>query len=225
MHGKYRNIHAGEDAAILGGGPSLPDELKKVPDGTVLFGINHHASRIVTCDYIVFNDYKGGELTKDLPGKKICRFRDYADIYENYPEGVISGVCALRAAQFMGFGNILLAGFDCYQSPGYFYNNDHNRGHDLPLKTHLEYWKHEKRDGVTALGGPLKQIFGKTRPETIMKKPSIVEVNIHTAKTVQLDDRRSTNFVIGKQKLPRELAEAAEKAGITTKFNGVKKNG
>jgi len=172
MHGKYRGVHAGKVAALLGGGPSLPEHLEDVPKDAVLFGINHHASRIVDCDFLVFNDFGGGELTKDLHGKKICRFKEYADIKIEAPKGLISGVVALRAAQFMGFSTILLAGFDCYQSPGYFYKNEHNRGHDLPLKTHLDYWRNEQREGVFSLGGPLLEIFGKT--ENVMNKSSSI---------------------------------------------------
>lgn len=207
--------HDGEVAAILGAGHSLPEHLAKIPDFVVKFGINHHASRLIDCDYIVFNDEHGGELVKDLPGKKICRFREYADILIDAPIGVISGVIALRQAQKMGFSSILLAGFDCYQRPGYFYKDEHNRGHDLPLETHLNYWKHEKRDGVSALGGPLVTIFGRT--ERIMTKPKTKKVKITQNKTVKIDRNTSVNFVKGEQVMPLWKAEAAEKAGIVKK--------
>lgn len=210
-----KSRHTSNVAAILGAGHSLPEHLKKIPDYVVKFGINHHASRLVDCDYIVFNDEGCGELVKDLPGKKICRFRQYADNLIDAPIGVISGVIALRQAQKMRFSTILLAGFDCYQKPGYFYSEEHNRGHDLPLETHLNYWKHEKKDGVTALGGPLTTIFGKT--EKIMPKEKTVKITIIKEQTVEVDKNTSVNFKKGEQVMPSWKAEAAEKAGIVKK--------
>lgn len=40
---KFRNKYQGIPAAILGGGPSLPEDLKRVPDNAILIAVNYHA--------------------------------------------------------------------------------------------------------------------------------------------------------------------------------------
>jgi len=51
----YKNYHKGQTCAILGGGPSLPYDLRNIEDVDVLIGVNQH-SLILPCDYIVFSD-------------------------------------------------------------------------------------------------------------------------------------------------------------------------
>jgi hypothetical protein len=51
------NIHAGRPAAILGGGPSLPADIKKIPSSAATFGCNDHALHIgILPWYLVIND-------------------------------------------------------------------------------------------------------------------------------------------------------------------------
>lgn len=198
-------------AAILGGGTSLPKQLKSIPKDAILFGVNDHASKIVDCDYIVFNDYIGGELYKNIKGKKICRFREYADIYQECEKGLISGVVALRAALKMGHSPIILAGFDCYQDGAYFHGGKTRT--DVSLDRQIAYWP--PHDDVYVVGGPLLEIYKKASMDMKADKEFIV-ITVFKEKTVKINDHTTTNFVKGEQTVSRELAQAAINAKIAT---------
>lgn len=196
----------GRVAALLGGGPSLPEQLKQIPSDAVLFGINDHASRLVDCDYIVFNDFGGWELFKHLPGRKISRWGQ--DIRFPAKRGMISGVVALEYALKSGFDLVILAGFDCYQTGAYFHDLDRPVPRKEPLKKQISYWPPDNR--VRVIGGPLLEVYQQHEGHM---KPT-VKIEIIEKKTVHLDDRRSINFVPGHQVLTREAADAAIAAGI-----------
>ena len=51
-----KDSHTGQPAAILGGGPSLPLDLKRIPAGALLFSVNNHALQLTRADYLVFRD-------------------------------------------------------------------------------------------------------------------------------------------------------------------------
>ncbi|WP_339862363.1 hypothetical protein [Paremcibacter congregatus] len=196
----------GKVAALLGGGPSLPDQLKHIPPDAVLFGINHHASRLVDCDYIVFNDLITWEAVKDLPGRKISRWGQ--DIRWPAKRGMISGVVALEYVLQAGFDLVILAGFDCYQTGLYFYDIHRALPRTEPLEKQLSYWPPDNR--VRVVGGPLCAVYQQY--EKHMK--TTVTLEITQKKTVHLDTRRSINFVPGRHVLTREAADAAIAAGI-----------
>lgn len=201
-------------AAILGGGPSLVEQLRQVPPCAHLYGINHHASQLVDCDFIVFNDERTWDLVKHFPGKKISRWRNKSDIYWDSPQGQISGVCALRYCLTKDYTAILLAGFDCYQKDEYFHTPGVPTGASgakKTLKEQLAQWS--PRDlRIHALGGPLTEIYNLP-PDQF--EPEFQTLEIVKAQTVHLDKDRHVNFVPGIQKLNFELAKAAISAGIT----------
>lgn len=204
---RLRNIHSGRGAVILGGGPSLPKQIKSIPFNTVIFGVNQHASRIIDCDYIVFNDEGVFEQVKTLKGKKISRWR--YDITYDAPKGLISGIVALRAAQIMGCSPITLMGFDCYENKGYFYNlTAELLGNSISVQKHVDCWKNEDKRDVYVAGGPLKEVFKMGK--NLKVKPKTMHIQITKDKSVILDERRSVNFIRGiYPKMARELAEAA----------------
>jgi len=204
---RLRGKHAGRCAIVLGGGPSLPKQLKNKPDNAVVFGVNSHASKIIDCDYIVYNDEMTFQTVKGLRGRKISRWRH--DIVQEASIGVISGICALRAAQMMGCWPIVLMGFDCYENKGYFWNLGAKLlGNTMPVQKHVNYWKKEDKRGVYAADGPLKEVFEMAK--NLKAKPKTMHIKITKDLSVKLDDRRSVNFIRGAYpKMLRELAEAA----------------
>ena len=207
-----KKIHAGKLGVVLGGGPSLPEHIKLIPENAVLFGVNYHASKLIDCDYIVFNDpvdYSG------LKGQKVSRFRELSDIYRDSPKGLNSGVIATLFALETGCNPVILAGMDCYQGQSYFHSDEYNRGQDIPLKDQLNYWNIVPKGNVFALGGPLIEIFGKIA--TMKAKPATMTIKVHTAKTLRLNEDTTINFVKGEQTMPIEKAELALKAKIATK--------
>ncbi len=52
---QFKDFHKGQTCAILGGGVSLPKDLRSIPQVDVLIGVNQHAV-ILPLDYIVFSD-------------------------------------------------------------------------------------------------------------------------------------------------------------------------
>jgi len=54
---KFKNKYAGRPAAVLGGGPSLPDDMKKLPKGCLLIAVNYHAFYLCKPDFMVYNDF------------------------------------------------------------------------------------------------------------------------------------------------------------------------
>jgi len=204
---RLRGIHSGKVGIILGGGPSLPKQLQNKPDNAIVFGVNSHASRVIKCDYIIFNDENTYTAVKDLEGRKISRWRH--DITQDAPKGLISGICALRAAQIMGCYPIILMGFDCYENKGYFWNfGAELLGNTISVQKHVDCWKKEDKRGVYVAGGPLKEVFEMAKD--VQNRPKTMHIKIIKDQSVPLDDRRSVNFIRGVYpKMSAELAEAA----------------
>lgn len=159
--------HPGEVAAILGGGPSLPEDLKGLPKA-VLFGINFHAPQLVDCDYLVFNDRNMQERMAPFPGVKLSRHlvqSDYDLTYLSDPG--MSSIQAVFIADLMGFETIILCGMGCYQDGLYFHPSDEKPfGMRETLERQKKRWrlcfeKCERPAAIRAMSGPLIQVFGR----------------------------------------------------------------
>lgn len=208
--------------AILGGGPSLPEQLEAIPKDAVLFGINHHASKLVDCDYIVFNDYHAWNMVRTLSGKKICRWHEFADIQHDCAPGVISGVLALRAALVMGLSPIILAGFDCYQNGGYFHDpTPVKRAGLFTLEKHISFWKEFTSPDIYVVGGPLAAIF-KQSEKNMKPDKEFMEIEVLTRKNVDLDYGRVVSLRVGKFVVTREIGRAAIKDGCAKEIKSQK---
>ena len=116
----YKNVHKGKTCAILGGGTSLPKDMRELPEVDMLIGINQH-SIILPLDYIVFADIGMWPYVKGQPVTFITKITDLDDyvgkeiivsrqsLTHNY-----SGSLALKAADMMGFDKIYVCGTDQY---------------------------------------------------------------------------------------------------------------
>jgi len=161
------NKHQGRPAVILGGGSSALDDLKKAPSDAVIFGINHHATQFVDCDYIVFNDKPMAELVKDFKGVKLS-IHEHLSEYDLRmgPRLGNSSSQACWAAWLMGCDPIILAGIDCYTGKKIYCHDyeDHQLPKIWPLQNYLNSWIVAKDacPGVDffALSGPLVYLFG-----------------------------------------------------------------
>lgn len=203
-------VAKGRPVAILGGGPSLPVHLeiirKDYPDA-VLIGINHHASKLVDCDYIFFNDERTGKLVAAFPGVKIGRFKNWVDIYRDCRPGNLSGCLAVQVAREMGGRPILLAGMDCGED--HFHGTRNNKDDDRDK--HLRYWAEVNRTDVIPLGGPLVAFFNglDNPPEAEAETLTITrELNVPT------DNGGAIFFKPGEQTLSPYKAAVARAAGI-----------
>jgi hypothetical protein len=165
-------------AAVLGGGPSLPDDLKRLPKGTLLIAVNQHAIRLCKPNIIVFMDkpYENQEMGVVLPWAKerhvllVSQLKEYSqiDIGPSYWDGGFSSSLATWLACELGCNPVLLCGMDCYKGEKkYFY--DYKNNHpcvNYPLENHLAAWRpalekcpHPER--IKAMSGPLVEIFGE----------------------------------------------------------------
>jgi hypothetical protein len=170
----------GRTIAVLGGGPSLPGDLEKIdnveflPD-TVLISVNHHAARLVVCNYMVFADdpiqwpdfY---EIQKEYIGRRlstICAYSDFEHDCVKWFEGMSSSLATWFACH-LGGDPVLLCGMDCYTGDAYYYERtgyDATKETRKELKHHLRPWLNAKiicpnSENIRAVSGPLIELFG-----------------------------------------------------------------
>ena len=170
--------YEGFNAVILAGGTSLTRDVRTLFQmGVTLnllyrIGINHHAN-ILLPDWAVVEDRPGVQLMEGLEGFTIIFGRhDLADVdISSLPNWENSGMNAVYLADYMGFGKIYLAGFDCWEPKGLRWHwHDHIYAPppwDYAEQRHLEImevWKevrdHCKRpERIQALSGKLQEIF------------------------------------------------------------------
>lgn len=136
------------DLAVLGGGPSLPEDLEWLPEGIKKISVNHHAHKIADCQMTVFlDDPENQPDLQNLKGLKICyynnKWTDYYSFYDVERELFQdSGQFAVWVASHLTTGKIYLAGFDLYdinKSP-YFHENNKSYWGGPPMPVKLEKW-------------------------------------------------------------------------------------
>lgn len=163
-------------AAILGGGPSLPDDMAKLPKDCVLIGVNHHSLRLCKPDFIVYMDdlQKIPALQNGLNGYDGTVVSPFATSHVTLPKGQFwdggfSSTLATWFALWSGYEPVILCGMDCYQGEQkYFYEREgfHHPVFDAPLENHLRAWRFALKrcpnpQHIRAMSGPLVEIFGK----------------------------------------------------------------
>ena len=177
----------GKAAAVLGGGPSLPADMGRLPasdDGSwpIRIAVNYHAFHLCRPDFIVYNDHPGSdplleEAIRDSEaspgfGPGIIRVspEPTSDIIFDVPvwTGFYSSNTAAWLGLWMGCDPVILCGCDLYQGERkYFhpYQNDAPCFH-YPLEDHIRPWVEEGRhmlphvERLKAMSGPLGRIFG-----------------------------------------------------------------
>lgn len=175
-------------AAILGGGPSLPGDMARLPKDCTLIAVNHHALRLCKPDYLVYMDdpAKVAALEAGLAafrGKKINPKADLSDV--ELPKGKMwdagfSSTFAVWFALWMGFETVILCGMDLYQGKKkYFYERTgfYHPCFDDPLENHVRAWRLVLKycpnpERVRAMSGPLVDVFGQW---TIDDRPLTIE--------------------------------------------------
>lgn len=175
---ELKQKHSGQTAAILGGGPSLIEQIKYFPGNTILFSINHHAAMHCQCDYIIFYDFRGYDLVKQYPGIKLTQINKDTDYLfaGEIPFMGISACSAVMIALYMGFDEILLAGMDCYLSTDLYWHTaslppEHMPGSASSLKDkqeHIQHWANLSKslnkndfEKIFTMNGQLSQYFNE----------------------------------------------------------------
>jgi len=140
--------------AVLGGGQSLPEDLKKIPK-CFLIGVNQHASELVRPDLIIFTDDKYHNFKTDTKTKTL-------QWSSKFPEFPTSGHFAAWYAGTLTKDKIYLCGFDMYES-NYFHTNHEMTwgGPSNEIKT--EQWERvfelSDNKNYVAVSGPLTFIL------------------------------------------------------------------
>lgn len=169
----YRDLYQGRAAAVLGGGPSLPGDLARLPAGCVLIAVNYHAFRLVQADFMVYNDTPEGDprLLESVLSTKAVRVSPdpSSDVVFDIPvwTGFYSSNTAAWFALWMGCDPVILCGMDCYQGERvYFHESDWDcPSFHYPLEDHLRPWLEDGRnrlphvERVRVMSGPLTRIY------------------------------------------------------------------
>jgi len=116
----FKDFHRGETAAILGGGVTLPKDLRQINPVDVLIGINNH-SMILDLDYLVFMDAMFLDLIADLDDVVFITKKHKMPGRKSIQAGIAppvgySGLLAIWVADYMGFDRIDVCGMDQYQT-------------------------------------------------------------------------------------------------------------
>lgn len=173
----FEGVHAGRAAAILGGGPSMPDDVKRLPKDCVLFSIKHHGAKLLPCDYTAFFDIRYVDQLRELGtrcGTILSNFVNHTDVLllEEHWKTKRSGPRIAKIAAYMGCAPVILCGMDCYRdvegSP-YWHGAPATEFTDLavklPLEAELVMWREcfknmRNPEVIKAMSGPLVDVFG-----------------------------------------------------------------
>lgn len=171
-----KDRYKGRPAAVLGGGPSLPSDLEKVPANALMIAVNYHAfyhlDRLP--DFMVYNDAPETNilqvnaveqhLTIQVSPEPTSDVIFDVDVWT----GFFSSNTAAWFALWMGCDPVILCGMDCYQGPVKHCppSDYHSQMFDMPLDFYTRPWTEEGLhrlphvERVKAMSGPLVEVFG-----------------------------------------------------------------
>jgi hypothetical protein len=169
----YRDRYKGKPAAVLGGGPSLPDDMKRLPKGCLLIAVNYHAGYLCLPDFMVYNDFLESDpilaaAAESFKGIKVSP-EPSSDISLDVPvwTGFYSSNLATWFALWMGCDPVILCGMDCYQGEQKYFHDYEDKPHfHYPLDHHLQPWVEDAKnmlpnwERVRVMSGPLVNVFG-----------------------------------------------------------------
>ncbi|OGO26434.1 MAG: hypothetical protein A2136_05520 [Chloroflexi bacterium RBG_16_54_11] len=170
----YKDRYIGRPAAVLGGGPSLPDDMKKLPNGCVLIAVNHHALLLCQPEFMVYNDPPGvsGPLEEAIRTAQVIKVspEPTSDVKIDMEvwTGFYSSNLATWLALWLGCDPVILCGMDCYQGEKKYFHDYEDGPHlHYPLAHHISPWVEDAKnrlpgwERVKVMSGPLANIFGK----------------------------------------------------------------
>ena len=178
---RMKDIYLGRPAAVLGGGPSLVQDLARVPEDALLIAVNYHGlyhtpkthGRLP--DFMVYNDVPSTNPLMEMAVAEHLTVQvspePTSDIEFDVPNvwtGSFSSNTAVWFALWMGCDPVLLCGHDLYQGnvkhcPPSTYDSPMFY---KPLDFYLRPWQEECRasvphpERIRAMSGPLVDLFG-----------------------------------------------------------------
>jgi len=168
-----RNKYAGRPAAVLGGGPSLPDDMKKLPEDCILIAVNYHALEICNPHYMVYNDDPFAdpilfEGVKRFGGVKVSPDPTSDVLFDvKVWTGFYSSNTAAWFALWLGCNPVILCGMDMYQGDQVYFHPTTKECpcFHYPLDHHMRPWIEECKNScpdherLRVMSGPLKALF------------------------------------------------------------------
>jgi hypothetical protein len=172
---QMKDKYAGNPAAVLGGGPSLPKDIKRLPSNCILIAVNYHAFYYCEPQFMVYNDTPE---TNPLQVRAVLEHKAIhvspepsSDVEFDMPNvwtGFFSSNTAAWFALWLGCNPVILCGMDCYQGavkhcPPSTY---HSPMFDMPLDFYTRPWVEDCRNSVPhperirVMSGPLIATFG-----------------------------------------------------------------
>jgi len=172
---EWKDRFKGRPAAVLGGGPSLPKDLARLPKECVLIAVNYHAFHYCKPMFMVYND------TPETNPLQVVAVREHKAIHvspepssdvefdvPNVWTGFFSSNTAAWFGLWLGCDPVILCGMDCYQGPVKHCppSTYHSPMFDMPLDFYVRPWVEDCRNSVPhperlcVMSGPLVNVFG-----------------------------------------------------------------
>lgn len=176
---EMKDRFAGWAAAVLGGGPSLPSDMERLPKGCLLIAVNYHAFYYCKPHFMVYNDTPE---TNPLQVKAVREHKAIhvspeptTDVIFDVPDvwtGFFSSNTAAWFALWLGCAPVILCGMDCYQGPVKHCppSTYHSPMFEFPLDFYTRPWTEEgvhrlpNVERVRVMSGPLVNVFGQWSP-------------------------------------------------------------
>ena len=159
--------HVGRTFCVLGGGPSLIDQLPMLPADAVYLSANEHGAKARTVDYIVaIDDIEDKVRPYGVPVIGPHRWTDIR--VTDYPQYGFTGQYACWVAWLLGASLVIVAGMDLYRGGTYWHDAAApNSAGEVADVHHVGGWRDLQRSlpiPVRAAGGPLVEVMGRYDP-------------------------------------------------------------
>ncbi len=175
----YKDRFEGRPAAVLGGGPSLPGDMRRLPKGCLLIAVNYHALYLSNTDFLVYNDDPGSDLLLAATVYKATatRISPWPSSEVEFDVPVWTGNSSSHTAAWFGLwcgcDPVILCGMDCYQGEQvYCHPTDREGAHfHQPLENYLRPWKEDGRnllphvERLRVMSGPMIGLFPAYEPD------------------------------------------------------------
>ena len=170
---ELKDRYVGRAAAVLGGGPSLPSDMERLPEGCVLIAVNHHAQLLCQPDFMVYNDHPSvnADLLRLVEDGRVMRVSNEptSDVIFDVEVwmGFYSSNTAAWFGVWLGCDPVILCGMDCYQGERKYFHEYVDGPHLHQEADHyLRPWTEDGRarlihpERVRVMSGPLVPVFG-----------------------------------------------------------------
>jgi hypothetical protein len=170
-----KDWYKGKSAAVLGGGPSLPGDMRRLPDDCLLIAVNYHALLLCQPHFMVYNDHPEHDplLAEAIENNgQVVKVSNEpsSDIIFDVPVwiGFYSSNTAAWFALWMGCDPVILCGMDLYQGEKKYFHTYIDQPHfHYPLEHHINPWVEDAKnllpgwERMKVMSGPLVGIFGQ----------------------------------------------------------------